>query len=344
MSLTIINPLEIPEWDDLVSEHKDATIFHSSPWARVLKESYGYTPCYFTLIKNGELKVLIPLMEVKSLLTGTRGVSLPFTDYCPPILTHGYALEDLLPQLSKFGEQSGWKYFELRDVSIRDEDVLPSAIYLKHTLLLSEDENEIKSGFRSSTKRNIKKAEKEGVEVVRDDSMSGLKEFYRLNSLTRRDHGLPPQPFIFFRNLHTHIIKRGFGTIFTGKYDGQIIAAIVCLHFGQKAIYKYGASDRRFQGTRANNLVMWEAIKYYGQSEYKNFSFGRTEPENKGLVQFKAGWGAIEKTVPYIRYDLRGKKFVKETPKTTGWHNHLFSRMPVPALNLVGSILYRHMG
>jgi len=287
---------------------------------------------------------LIPFMEVKSLLTGTRGVSLPFTDYCPPILTNGYALEGLFPQLLRLGEQSGWKHIELRGVSLTGNNVTPSATYLDHTLSLSEDKNEIKSGFRSSTKRNIKRSAKEGVEVARDDSMSGLKEFYRLNSLTRRDHGLPPQPFIFFRNLHTHIIKRGFGTIFMGKYDGQIIAAIVCLHFGQKAIYKYGASDRRFQATRANNLVMWEAIKHYGSSAYKTFCFGRTEPENKGLVQFKAGWGTQESTINYLKYDLRERGFVEGTPKTRGFHNTIFSRMPIPALNLLGKILYRHMG
>ncbi len=344
MNLTIINPLEIPEWDGLVSEHDGATFFHSSSWARVLKESYGYTPCCLTLIKNGKLKVLIPFMEVKSFLTGTRGVSLPFTDYCPPILTHGYVLEDLFPQLLRLGEQSGWKHIELRGISFEGNNVTPSAIYLNHTLLLSEDENEIKSRFRSSTKRNIKRSIKEGVEVARDDSMSGLKEFYRLNSLTRRDHGLPPQPFNFFQNLHKHIIEKESGTIFLGKYRGKIIAAIVCLHFGKKAIYKYGASDRRFQAARANNLVMWEAIKHYGSSGYKAFGFGRTEPENKGLVQFKAGWGTQESTINYLKYDLHKGEFVKGTPKTRGFHNTIFSRMPIPALNLLGKVLYRHMG
>jgi hypothetical protein len=33
------------------------------------------------------------------------------------------------------------------------------------------------------------------------------------------------------------------------------------LAFGRTAIYKYGASDKRFPRTRANNLLMWEAIR-----------------------------------------------------------------------------------
>ncbi len=233
---------------------------------------------------------------------------------------------------------------ELRGGSLAGNDVTASTAYLNHTLLLVADEDEIKSGFRSSTKRNIKRAVKEGVEVARDDSMTGIKQYYRLNSLTRREHGLPPQPFSFFQNLHTHIIRKESGTIFLGKHKGEIIAAIVCLHFGQKAIYKYGASDRRFQATRSNNLVMWKAIRHYGSTGYKTFCLGRTEPDNKGLIQFKAGWGTRETMINYMKYNLRKNGFVEGTPKTRGFHNTILSRMPIPALNLLGKVLYRHMG
>ena len=80
MTIQIINPLNIPNWDDLISCHPSATPFHSSGWARVLRDTYAFTP-YYACVFNGEtLSTCLPLMEVNSFLTGRRGVSLPFTD------------------------------------------------------------------------------------------------------------------------------------------------------------------------------------------------------------------------------------------------------------------------
>jgi len=56
--------------------HKDSTVFHTAAWARVLHESYGYDPTFITVIDGRDLMALIPLMDVNSILTGRRGVSL----------------------------------------------------------------------------------------------------------------------------------------------------------------------------------------------------------------------------------------------------------------------------
>ena len=344
MDLQIINPLEMPGYDDMIAQHPEATIFHTSAWARVLSESYGYRPLYFTKIQSGELKTLVPMMEVKSFITGKRGVSLPFTDYCPPLLTAGYNLEAIFPQLVGFGEKSGWKYVELRGAQEKIPSATPATTYLTHTLSLSDDEDKIRSGLRNSTARNIRKAVKAGVEVTTDATLSGMREFCRLNCMTRKEHGLPPQPFHFFRNLHQHIIAKGSGTVLLGSYKGKAVAAVVCLQFGKKAVYKYGASDRRSQAARANNMVMWEAIKHYGGTGCETLCFGRTEPDNAGLRQFKTGWGTEEGSVSYLRFDIQKKNFIRHTPGTSGWHNQVFSRMPIPTLNVVGNLLYRHMG
>ena len=51
-----------------------------------------------------------------------------------------------------------------------------------------------------------------GLEVALEmticESFESIKDFYRLNCLTRRMHGLPPQPFSFFKKIHEHIICR----------------------------------------------------------------------------------------------------------------------------------------
>jgi hypothetical protein len=108
MEVEIINPLEYPGWDDLLLSQHDHSIFHTTHWARILHESYGYTPLYFTLFRDGALSALIPVMEVNSWITGRRAVSLPFTDYCEPIMTENGIFPELMEALlSQEESQSG---------------------------------------------------------------------------------------------------------------------------------------------------------------------------------------------------------------------------------------------
>ena len=134
------------------------------------------------------------------------------------------------------------------------------------------------------------------------------------------------------------------GFIVLASLQGTAIAANVYFTFGDQILYKYGASDRAFQHLRANNLVMWEAIKWGCGHGYRALCFGRTEPDNEGLRQFKAGWGARERLIKYYRYDLRKEAFIKAPGIVKPLYRKIFSKLPIPVLNMLGGILYRHMG
>ncbi len=282
-------------------------------------------------------------MEIQSLLTGRRGVSLPFTDYCQPIISDRIHFKEILDNIIDYGKKARWKYIEWRGGEGYFQDTIHSSFYYGHTLDLTQNEQELLSSFRSSTKRNINKAVKEGVVVDICNSLESIKEFYRLNCITRKQHGLPPQPYPFFENIYEHIISQKKGFVVLASFKQRAISGAVYFHFGNKAIYKYGASDRRYQHLRANNSVMWESIKWFGKNGFKGFSFGRTEPENSGLLQFKRGWGTDEKAIGYYKYDLQNAAFIKDRSRAKTSYT-LFKNMPSPLLNLVGTLLYRHVG
>jgi hypothetical protein len=342
--IKIINPLTDEKWDDRILSHPDYSFFHSSSWAKVLFESYGYTPAYFKAFARGQLPALLPVMEINSKLTAKRGVSLPFSDYSNPLANGDIEIRILLDRTISYGKRCGWKSLELRIGNSLLPSTLPSLTYVGHMLDLDGTEDQIASHFRGSTKRNIKKAIKEGVEVKITDSPDSLREFYRLNCQTRREHGLPPQPYDFFMKIHQHVLQKGLGFIVLATYNGTAIAGSIFFHFGRKAIFKYGASDRNYLPLRANNLVMWEAIRHYAQKGYQSLCFGRTEMENQGLLQFKSSWGAAEYPIQYYRYDFGKETFVRPSSRVAGWHNKIFRSMPLPVLNKIGTVLYRHMG
>lgn len=343
MDIQIINPITYPGWDDLVLSRPDYSFFHSSIWAEVLKKSYGYTPLYFVEFGNTGISNLLPVMEVNSILTGQRGVSLPFTDHCPPIVDGNNSFEEIFNFAVEYGKKKTWKTLELRGGQ-EHLNTEPSEFYLTHTLSLRKGEKDVLKRLRESTKRNIKKAIGEGVEVRISDLPESIEQFYHLNSLTRKRHGLPPQPFSFFKNVLELVIKKGYGIVVLGFYDGKAIAGSVFFHSGKRAIFKYGASDLKYQNFRANNLVMWEAIRYYCEKGFESLSLGRTEPDNQGLLQFKSGWGSTEQQINYYRYDLKKGSFVSGSSKVSGLHNRIFRNIPIPILNKIGDLLYKHVG
>lgn len=342
--IQIINPLTYPGWDDMVLSTKGYSFFHSTSWARVLSESYDYKPLYFSIFDKDSLLGLLPIMEIKSILTGRRGSSLPFSDYCEPIIAKESHFQNLLRHAIRFGKTSDWRHIELRGGKRFFDHISPSSHYYGHTLDLQIDEDKVFSKFRGSTKRNIKKAIREGVKVRICNSLDSVKEFYRLNCITRKHHGLPPQPFDFFKKVHEHIILNNQGIVVLAHHNSKAIASAIYFHYGKKALYKYGSSNRKYQHLRANNLVMWQAIKWYCQNGYKTLCFGRTEPANKGLLQFKSGWDAKQTALPYYKYHLVKEIFLTKNSQKRAVHTKVFSKIPIGFLKLVGKLLYRHVG
>jgi hypothetical protein len=344
--LEVVDPTGISNWDERLARHPDTTVFHTSAWARVLSETYGYRPLYFTAVEEDHLVSLLPFMEIRSWLTGTRGVSLPFTDECAPILPDGMPYDEAAREVISRAGSRRWKTIEFRGRARGMGNIPASAEYLTHELDLTHGEAALVSGYRPNVKKNIRKAEKSGISVVVDPTPEGIREFYRLNCLTRREHGLPPQPLRFFANLQAHVLAKGFGTLLLARHEGMVIAGVVFLHFAGKAILKYGASDRRYQELRPNNLVYREGIRDLCGKGLRTLSFGRTDLHHEGLRQFKVSWGAVERTLQYARYDVTSSAYLstkKYRATILPWESAV-SKLPLPALRLIGRIAYRHIG
>lgn len=337
-----VNPLAHADWDAMLTKHPDASFFHSAAWASVLSQTYGYTPRYFVIREGGALRGLLPMMEVKSRLTGLRGVSLPFTDECEPLVADGCSFKNLVSDALALGRSNGWKYVEFRGARKWFGDAPASLAFHSHVVELSGDEETLFGRAEAPVRRAVRKSEKEGVRVEFLDSQCAVREFYELLCRTRKKHGMPPQPFVFFENIHRHVISQKLGTVALARHGGRAIAGAVYFNFGGKAIYKFGASDEESQHLRGNNLVMWEAIKHHARVGCRMLHLGRTSLGNEGLRRFKLGWGAREERMEYMKFDLRKNEFLQDKDGSSGWHTGMFKAMPIWASRVIGATLYRH--
>lgn len=343
LNLTIANPITYPDWDGLILDNKDYSFFHSSLWARILNETYKYTPLYFIKKENKSIKTLVPLMVVRSWLTGTRAVSLPFSDFCPLFFESDPPLQPTIDYILQYGLQNNWKYLEFRSGCLPNNEI-SSASFYEHELFLDKNETDIFSSLSNSTKRNIKLAKNKEVKTRISNSEIELDQYYKLHCETRRRLGVPPQPIKFFKNIYKYIINKKEGFIIIASYKGQDVAGMIFLQFGKKAYWKFAASDYQFRKIKANNLLLWESIKWHLQNGYEKINFGRTELDHDGLRNFKLGWNAVEKNQKYYRYDFGLKKFVGETNEIHKNFDAIVRKSPIIFLRSIGKIIYKHIG
>ena len=337
-----IHPLEISNWDALFTSRPDFSFFHGAAWVRVLADTYGFTPVYLATGAPHAPEAIFPLMEVASWLTGRRGVALPFTDECAPLATDRTENEKLFQSALELGRERGWKYLECRG-GRKLFGAVPAALsFYGHRLELMADEEKLFGGLESSVRRAIRKSQKDGVTVEISQGLAAVRIFYKLQCATRKRHGLPPQPFDFFVNIHRHIMSQNQGIVAVASYAGKAVAAAIYFFLGGRAIYKYGASDRAQQHLRANNLAMWEAIRWLAGHGATQLHFGKTALANDGLRRFKLAWGTTEEAIEYVKYDLRQNKFVTDTDALSGWHNAVFRSLPGGLSRAAGKLLYKH--
>ena len=89
-------------------ERSDVSPFQSLAWAAVAVESYGFRPVELALDVGRDARPFLPLMEINSPLTGRRGVSLPFSDFCAPAGCDEGGKNELIRSALEIGLRRGW--------------------------------------------------------------------------------------------------------------------------------------------------------------------------------------------------------------------------------------------
>ena len=144
-------------------------------------------------------------------------------------------------------------------------------------------------------------------------------------------------------NIQRHLISADLGFIVLVESQKGPIAAAIFLKLGRHAVFKFGASDERLQELRANNLAMFEGIKYLVERGAETLHFGRTDKENEGLRRFKLSWGATEEEIGYARFEMASGSWVHSRDRRSTFHRRIFRALPASLNRLAGAMIYPHL-
>jgi len=351
MPIFRIDPLTDPRWNDFIGRHPDASVFHSPGWLRALQSTYGYKPLAFTTSAGSSLSNGVVFCEVRSWLTGARLVSLPFSDHCQP-LAHGIDLEMILESIDQSRRAEQWKYVELRPLSSATvsgaagyggcKEFGRSAAFGFQKIDLRPPAETIYRGFHDScVRRKIKRAEREALVYETGRSEKMLDQFRHLLLLTRRRHGLPPQPVAWFRNVVDCLNESA--TIHTLSKDSEPVASIIVLTFRKTLLYKYGCSDAKAHNLGCMPLLFWKVIQQAKEMGAETLDLGRSDYDDPGLIAFKERLGGVTSELTYYRTPAPTEK--SPLPRAgAAWVRSTIACVPDAILSGAGRVLYRHLG
>ena len=184
-----------------------------------------------------------------------------------------------------------------------------------HVLDLSGGFDRVSSErFSSTTRRNVRKAEREGVVVKRDTTGELVPVYYDLyqRSLVRwAEQQHEPRLLALWRGRRRDSEEKlaglvsatnGLVNLWIAWHDDKPAAGILVLQGLHNAHYTRGAMDRDVAAPiRANELLHRDAIRAACDAGCLSYQMGETGT-SESLARFKEGLGAA--AVPYAEYTL----------------------------------------
>ena len=86
------------EWEAVAGSHPEATLYHRGPWLEVLRRSFGVRPSVAIIGDSDSTRAGCLLAQANPIRRSL--VSLPFSDFCPPLAMNDSARDALLSGLA----------------------------------------------------------------------------------------------------------------------------------------------------------------------------------------------------------------------------------------------------
>ena len=339
-TLTIMDEISQDLYDEMLSM-EGVTIYHTPAWHRFLTRTFGWRVRAVVVRDQGDRLVLcLPFVRKRRLGMKWVNVCLPLTDRIGAVHRKDTSLISL-PHL----RDKVWP------IEIHEWAPIPQLSHIvqrySHTLDLTKYDSvdDLKRSFhKSCIQQMLKKAEKSELRLIKGTERHHVDAFHELELETRHRHGIPAYPRRFFHCMWEELRKGDLIHLYLAYLDDRPVAGVIFLHFGNTAMYGYGASlnDRDVWRIGANQLTMWSAIREVYEKGMARVDFGPSRFSEPDLRTYKERWGGESRELGYaIGTDGEGHLQVKRTGKSVRAVSWILQRLPQPVYATVTPLLLR---
>ncbi len=344
MKVIEIDPITDPRWQELVYKRR-SDIFHSPEWMRGLVETYGFKVQAYILLNDSERPQAGFSFCNLTDDQGERIVSLPFSDYCDPIVYNQDHWELLLARLMQSGCPISMRCLH-NEIPLYYDPFESKKKAKWHEMDLHEDLDSIWKGLKKIERYTIRKARENGTVVRMASCEEDLRAFFELHLwLRKHKYHMLAQPYLFFERIWHNLIDQHKGILMLAFHEDKIIGGSMFLEWKDTLYYKFNTSNPEYLRYAPNDLLIWEGIQYAKSKGLSRLDLGLSDWDQEGLLSFKRKYASEEKTITFLQYapvkeeNGNGTPFRRLLPQLTD----LFTDETVPdsVTEKAGDLLYR---
>ena len=308
--MKIIDATDQKKWDKFVTSHDEANFLQSWAWGE-FHESRGKTVVRRIAVDD---KNKIQAAYVGQVETAKRGTYMAIAG--GPILdwSNKKLVKEVFKDIREQGEANNCVFVRVRPQITEGEDnrklfeklgLKPAPMYLSveyaGVVDISKSEDEVFAGFSQSLRRNFRKAHKdEGITTEVSTDPSCIPEFYKTQMETADRHKFVAFSEDFLQKQFEAFAKYDEVKLYTARYEGEILAQIYIIFYGNEASYHYAASTSlglKHKGVLLLHEMAMKDARERGLERYNLWGItGLNDTKHRfyGVSQFKRSFGVYE--------------------------------------------------
>ncbi|WNS81216.1 GNAT family N-acetyltransferase [Domibacillus sp. DTU_2020_1001157_1_SI_ALB_TIR_016] len=155
------------------------------------------------------------------------------------------------------------------------------------SLTLQEDEAALMDSLRNKGRNRVKYAMKQGLQVTQEglDHLGWFAENYAKTMEKNQADSYYYFNESFFRD--TIELLEGNITTFAVRYEGEVIASCMFMHYNDYVSYHLTGSKQEYLHLAPSNLLVWHAAAWFGKLGYKSLHLGGGYRDDDDLLRFK---------------------------------------------------------
>lgn len=275
-----------PRWASLIRA-PGSDVFHTPAWASVLRDTYEFDVRAAVLVDGAGLpRAGLPFVAVDD-VRGNRVVSLPFSDFCDPLVSDARHWDRLVSALPLADTPVRLRCLRTRPPD-GDDRWRSTGALAWHRVDTTRSPADMWNDIHPSARRAIRKAQAAGVIVSEAVGEEDLRAFFHMHVRVRKyKYGLLAQPYAFFASIWEHFIAPRNGHLLLAKVGSEVVGGVMYLKWNDTIYYKFNASRVSDLDVRPNDLIVWEGLLLAHEEGLRWLDFGVSDFDQEGLIRYK---------------------------------------------------------
>lgn len=310
--LSLLQPENAAEYEAYLATHPASLLYYGLKYRRFLEDLLDCESSYWIAHEDDQITGILPAMT-KPGPAGRVINSLPYYGSNGGVLASSHSSEVALVQ--KFEELASAS--DVVSATWISHPYINSAIIPSHDLQderisqitpLVDDRQILLERIDGSARRNIKKAQSEGITVrVQNDAFEFLEKAHRAGMASIAGNAKSGD---FFRKVPLYFEADRDYRIYVAEREGNLCAALLLFYFNRTVEYYTPATLESERAAQPMALILLNAMLDGAAQGFARWNWGGTWLSQDGVGRFKQKWGATSN--PYRYYTKINRPDIKK--------------------------------